>query len=154
MAFVGQLYASEWLTVVNHLALQFYVCDACRKSFGKAANNRVPIHMEALPRKAAVNTARVGTRCPAQPLRYISYAPINDSLDQWTFNRRKLSEAELPDKHLRRDKIGGLFPYDGYECPRITPQNRMLAQFTWKGIGGPIYLYQSAREGIYAYPYR
>jgi hypothetical protein len=52
---------------------------------------------------------------------------------------------------LRRDKIGGPFPYDGYESPPITRRNRMIAQFLWKGIGGPIYLYQSATEGLYPY---
>jgi len=65
-----------------------------------------------------------------------------------------LAEGELPDKHLRKDKIGGLFPYDGYESPRITRQNRMVAQFLWQGINGPIYLDQSARYGIYPYHYR
>ena len=75
-------------------------------------------------------------------------------MDQWTFNRRKLAEEELPDKHLRRDKVGGLFPYDGYDGPAITRRNQMIAQFIWKGIGGPIYLYQSATEGIYPYHYR
>jgi hypothetical protein len=75
-------------------------------------------------------------------------------MDQWSFNRRKLAEEELPDKHLRRDKVGGLFPYDGYDGPRITPTNRMVAQFTWKAVNGPIYLYQSSRRGLYLYHYR
>jgi hypothetical protein len=114
----------------------------------------MPIHMQVLPRTAAANTARVGVRCPSQPVRHISYTPVEDSMDQWTFNRRKLAAQELPDEHLHRDKVGGLFPYDGYECPPITRRNRMIAQFLWKGIGGPIYLYQSATEGIYPYHYR
>jgi hypothetical protein len=154
MAFVGQLYASDWFPLGNHLALQFYVCDQSRVTFGKEANDQVPIHTEVLPRTAAANTSRVGVRSTRQPARYISYTPVEDSMNQWTFNRRKLTEAELPDKHLRRDKVGGLFPYDGYECPRITRNNRMIAQFIWEGIGGPIYLYQSAKEGIYPYYYR
>jgi len=154
MAFVGQLYASDRLPLGNHLALQFYVCDDCRVAFGKEANDRVPIHMEVLPRTAAANTSRIGVRSRSQPVRYISYNPLEDSMDQWTFNRRRPDEAELPDKHLRRDKVGGLFPYDGYECPRITRQNRMIAQFLWEGIGGPIYLYQSVKEGVYLYHYR
>jgi hypothetical protein len=154
MAFVGQLYASDWLPLAEHLALQFYVCDECRVTFGKEANDQIPIQMDVLSRTAARNTSRIGVRCPSQPMRYISYTPVEDSMDQWEFHRRKLAEEELPDKHLRRDKIGGLFPYGGYECPRITRQNRMIAQFTWKGIGGPIYLFQSSKEGIYPYHYR
>lgn len=153
MGFVGQLYSSDRLPLGDHLALQFYVCDDCREAF-TGANDRVPIQMEVLPRTAVVNTARVGVRCPLQPVRHISYTCVNDSMDQWTFNRRKLDVSELPDKHLLQDKIGGLFPYDGYESPHITRRNRMIAQFFWKGIGGPIYLYQSAREGIYPYHYR
>jgi hypothetical protein len=154
MAFVGQLYAKEWFPIDGHLALQFYVCDGCRVTFGKEANDRVPIHLEVMPRTAPANTSRTGVRCRSQPLRYISYTPVEDAMDQWTFNRHKPAESDLPDTHLRRDKIGGLFPYDGYECPRITRQNRMIAQFTWKGINGPIYLYQSTKEGIYPYHYR
>jgi hypothetical protein len=154
MGFVGQLYARDWFPIEGHLALQLYVCDDCRKTFPKQANDLVPIHVELLPRTAAANTSRIGVRCRSQPLRYISCTPIEDSMDQWTFNRRKPEEAELPDRHLRRDKIGGLFPYDGYEGPRITRQNRMIAQFCWKGINGPIYLYQSTRQGIYLYHYR
>jgi len=154
MSFIGQLYTSDRLPLGNHLALQFYVCNDCRETFGKESNDRVPIHMEVLPRTAAPNASRIGVRCPLQPMRYISYTPVEDSMDQWTFNRRRLDGSELPDKHLWRDKIGGLFPYDGYEGPRITRQNRMIAQFVWKGIGGPIYLYQSAKEGIYPYYYR
>ncbi len=154
MAFVGQLYTSDWFSLGTHLALQFYVCDDCRVTFGKDANDQVPIHMEALPRTAVINTSRTGVRCPSQPLRYISYTPVEDSMDQCTFGRRKPAESELPDKHLRRDKIGGLFPYNGYDGPRITKQNRLIAQFIWSGIGGPIYLYQSTKAGIYLHHYR
>ena len=153
MGFVGQLYASDRLPLGNHLALQFYVCNECRKTFDQA-NDSVPIHMEVLPRTASANTARVGVHCLSQPRWHISYTPLADSMDQWTFNRRKPAEEELPDKHLRRDKVGGLFPYDGYESPAITRRNRMIAQFVWKGIGGPIYLYQSDKEGFYPYHYR
>jgi hypothetical protein len=74
-------------------------------------------------------------------------------MDQWEFNRRKLAEEELPDEHLRKDKLGGLFPYEGYEGPKITKQNRMIAQFIWRGIGGAVYLYHSARHGIYPFLY-
>src|SRR5262245_12150384 len=48
MAFVGQLYASEWFPLDDHLALQFYVCDRCREE-------RKWLHMEALPRGSPVN---------------------------------------------------------------------------------------------------
>ena len=142
MAFVGQLYSSEWFEIDGHLALQFYVCEDCQEK-------RKWVHMEALPRTATANVRQTGVQCRSQPKLYISYSQVRDSMDQWTFNRRKLSEEELPDKHLRRDKIGGLFPYDGYECPKITKQNRMIAQFVWRGIGGAIYLYQSTAQGVY-----
>jgi hypothetical protein len=74
-------------------------------------------------------------------------------MDQWELNRRQLAEEELPDKHLRRDKVGGLFPYDGYEGPKITPSNLMVAQFLWKGVGATVYLYRSAKYGFYPYLY-
>lgn len=162
MAFVGNLYSSDWLPLGSHLALQFYVCDNCRVTFNstagsrikKMANDKVPIHMEMLPPTAAANTSRLGVRSPSQPKQYISYTAVKDSMDQWTFNRRRLAESQLPDKHLRKDKVGGLFPYDGYDSPQVTRQNRMVAQFIWKGIGGPIYLYQSIKEGFYLYYYR
>jgi hypothetical protein len=146
MAFVGQLYATAWFPMDGHLALQFYVCDDCQETHKW-------IHMEALPQTASRNTEGAGVRCRSQPRLYISFVAVEDSMDQWTFNRRKLAEAELPDKHLRRDKIGGLFPYDGYDGPKITKQNQMIAQFIWQGIKGGVYLYRSAQYGIYPYLY-
>ena len=38
--------------------------------------------------------------------------------------------------------------------PRITPTNRMVAQFTWAAVGGPIYLFRSSGRGVYLYHYR
>jgi hypothetical protein len=146
MAFVGQLYAKDWFPIDGHLALQFYVCDDCRET-------RKWVHMEALPKTASANTQRIGVRCRSQPRLYISYDPVEDSMDQWTFNRRMLAEEELPDKHLRKDKLGGLFPYDGYESPKITKRNQMIAQFIWRGIGVALYLYESTEQGIYPYLY-
>ena len=146
MSFVGQLYAADWLPLDGHLALQFYVCDDCQEE-------RKWLHMEALPPSAPSNARKVGVRCRSRPRRYIHFTPVEDSMDQWAFNRRRLAEEELPDKHLRRDKVGGLFPYDGYESPKITPANRMVAQFVWPGVGAAVYLYHSARHGFYPYLY-
>ena len=151
MEFVGQLYASETFPLGGPLGLQFYICDNCRVTYGGQANDRLPIHMEVLPPGTAENVVRGGVRCRRQPIRYISYNPVKDSTDQWSFNRRRLAEEELPDTHLRQDKVGGLFPYDGYDSPRITPGNRMLAQFTWVAVGGPIYLYKSSVMKLYLY---
>jgi hypothetical protein len=109
--------------------------------------------MEALPKTASGNSQGAGVRCRSQPKLYISYAAVEDSMDQWTFNRRGVPERDLPDKHLRQDKIGGLFPYDGYEGPKITKRNQMIAQFIWRGIGAAVYLYHSARDGTYPYLY-
>lgn len=154
MEFVGQLYAADRLPLGGPLGLQFYVCDNCRETFKGQANDRLPIHLEVLPAEAAENAGREGVRCRKQPLRYISYTPVEDSMDQWSFLRRKMAEEELPDTHLRRDKVGGLFPYDGSDGPRITPANRMVAQFTWAAVGGPIYLFRSSARGLYLYHYR
>jgi hypothetical protein len=107
-----------------------------------------------LPSDAVEHAGREGVRCRRQPTRYISYTLVEDSMDQWTFHRRRLTEEELPDSHLRQDKVGELFPYDGYDGPRISPTNRMVAQFTWAAVGGPIYLYQSSTRGLYLYHYR
>lgn len=153
MGFVGQLYASDWFPLGDHLALQFYVCDECRQTFS-GANDFLPIHMEVLPKTAVKNVKAKGVRCKRQSKRYIIYDPVEDSMDQWTFNRRNLGGDELPDKHLFDDKVGGLFPYDGYEGPRITRHNRMVAQFRWSGMGGPIYLYHSTKTGFYPFHYR
>lgn len=146
MAFVGQLYDSDRLSLDGHLALQFYVCDDCQ-------DKQRWLHMEALPKAAPLNSARVGVRRRSQPRRYIHYSPVEDSMDQWELNRRRLAEEELPDKHLRRDKVGGLFPYDGDEGPKITPSNLMVAQFLWQGVGATVYLYRSAKYGFYPYLY-
>jgi hypothetical protein len=154
MEFAGQLYACDRLPLGGPLGLQLYVCDNCRRTYNGQANDRLPIHMEMLPPGAAENTRRQGVRCRRQPLRYVSYTSVEDSTDQWALIRRGLAEEELPDEHLRRDKVGGLFPYDGYECPRITRTNRMVAQFAWAAVGGPIYLYRSSTRGLYLYHYR
>ena len=89
MEFVGQLYACDRLPLGDPLGLQFYVCDNCRQTYNGQANDRVPIHMEVLPPGAAENVGREGVRCRRQPIRYVSYTPVEDSMDQWTFNRRK-----------------------------------------------------------------
>ena len=146
MAFVGQLYASERLPLDGHLALQFYVCDRCREA-------RKWLHMEALPKDSPANDRGAGVRCASQPRRHIRYTRVEDSMDQWAFLRRRLAEEELTDIHLRRDKVGGLFPYDGAEGTRITRQNRMVAQFVWPGVGAAVYLYRSAKYGFYPYLY-
>lgn len=153
MGFVGQLYTSEWFQLGDLLGLQFYVCDECRETV-RDANPDVTIHLEELFRDAKLNGKNVGVRCRRQPRLFITYTPVEDSTDQWTFHRRDLNVEEMPDRHLFRDKIGGLFPYDGSEGPRITKSNVMIAQFAWKGIGGPIYLYRSSKRGVYLYHYR
>jgi hypothetical protein len=145
LAFLGQLYACERLPLHGHLALQFYVCEECK--------NKNWLHMELLPITAEENKRAVGVRCRSQPRRFIHYTPVTDSMDQWTFIQRQLAEDELPDKHLRQDKVGGLFPYDGYDGPKITRRNQMIAQFAWPGIGATVYLYHSAKQGFYPYPY-
>ncbi len=154
MEFVGQLYSSDRLPLDGPLGLQFYVCDDCRETGNGQANDRLPIHMEILLPGAAENVGREGVRCRKQPLRHIAYTPVEDSMDQWVFHRRRLDEEELPDQHLRSDKVGGLFPYDGYDGPKITRGNRMLAQFIWAAVGGPIYLYHSSTSGLYMCHYR
>ena len=154
MEFVGQLYSSKQLPLGGPLGLQFYICDSCRETYNGQANDRLPIHMEVLPLGIAENSGRDGVRCRRQPIRHISYTPVNDSTDQLSFNRRRLAEEDLHDTHLRQDKVGGLFPYDGCDSPRITPANRMLAQFTWAAVGAPIYLYQSSAKKLYFYHYR
>ena len=153
MGFAGQLYSSDRLPLGDHLSLQFYVCEDCRVEY-EGANDSIPIHMEMLPPTAPENLRKRGVRARSQPIRYISYSAVEDFMDQRTFNRRKLTEEDLPDGHLRADKVGGLFPYDGSDAPKITPRNWMLAQFTWESVNGPIYLYHSASEGIYLFHYR
>lgn len=76
-------------------------------------------------------------------------------MDQWTFMRRKLTEEELPDKHLRQDKVGGLFPFDhDSDGPKITPKNSDGRAVQVGRGGGPIYLYQSSTLGLYLHYYR
>ncbi|VTT97752.1 unnamed protein product [Gemmataceae bacterium] len=154
MGFVGQLYACDLLPLRGSLGLQIYLCDGCREAFNGGANDRLPIHMELLTPAPAENSTRKGVRCRLQPVLHIAYTPTSDSIDQWTFNRSRLAEEELPDTHLRSDKVGGLFPYDGSDGPKITRANRMIAQFTWAGVGGPIYLFDSSKRGVYPYHYR
>lgn len=151
MGFVGQLYEADWFSLDGDLALQFYVCADCRQSFGGMANDKVPIHLERLSRSAQRNVGGQGVRCKSQPKLFITYEAVDDSMEQSVFQRRRIAEAELSDVHLRQDKIGGLFPYDGYDCPAITKENQMIAQFKWQGIGGPIFVYRSAKKGIYLY---
>ena len=75
-------------------------------------------------------------------------------MDQMTFTNSQLSEVELPDSHLREDKLAGLFPYDGYEVPAITKENRCIGQMKWNAIPETLYLYESASDGPYFVLYR
>jgi hypothetical protein len=154
LGFVGQLYASDRLPLGDLLGVQFYACDDDRKTFDGQANDQLPIHMEMLPPDAPENTKREGTRCPAQPMRYISYTPVEDPMDQRTLHRRGYDLDVPDDHHLLADKVGGLFLCDGSDAPAITRQNRLLASFTWAAIRGPIMLYRSAKRGLYMYHYR
>jgi hypothetical protein len=147
MEFVGQLYACERLPLDGLLGLQFYGCDGCRDT-GREANDRLPLHMELLPPDAPATARPEGVRCRKQPLRYIRYTAVEDPMDQWAFMRA--TDVEIPDdSYLFGDKVGGLFPYDGSDGPKITRGNRMLAQFTWAAVRGPIYLYHSTKSGLY-----
>lgn len=71
-----------------------------------------------------------------------------------TYLRRIQRDDFEVDRHLTSDKVGGLFAYDGSDGPKITRANRMIAQFCWAAIGGPVYLYDSNAEGLYLYHYR
>jgi len=161
MAFVGQLYRSEFFPV-DHLAVQFYVCDDCRKQLHPASvhggiNKKITlniantVHLQPIPTNAGSNESNCGVRCVHQPKLYIAYTAMDDSMDQSAFNRRKISEEQLADQHLRNDKIGGLFPYDGFDSPKITKSNRLLAQFKWQGIGATLYLFESVKRGLYPF---
>jgi hypothetical protein len=155
MGFVGQIYAKDWFPLTGNFALQVYVCNDHRKTIKYPGSRKSfeiaeSLHLQLLPAGARENSRKEGLRCLAQPKLHISYQQVADSVDQWTFLRRKLTEQDLADKHLRSDKLGGMFPYDGYDSPKITKQNRLIAQFAWQGIGGTTYLYESEREGIYA----
>ena len=163
MAFVGQLYASDCFPV-DHLAVQFYVCNDCRNQIHPASanggiNKKITlniantVHVQPIPSTAEPNKSNRGVRCQHQPKLYITYDTIDDSVDQRTFNRRKIAEERLPDQHLRKDKIGGLFPYDGHDGPKITKSNQLLAQFLWQGIGKTLYLYSATKTGLYPYLY-
>lgn len=153
MGLVGQLYAAEQLPLGGLLSVHFYVCDDDRQTFKGQANDLLPIHMEMLPPDARENRKREGARCPAQPARSISYTPVEDPMDQRAFNRGGWDE-DRPEGHLLADKVGGLYLCDGSDDPAITRTNRLLAAFTWKGVNGPIMLYQSAKKGIYLNHYR
>ncbi len=129
----------------GHLALQFYVCDDCMDVGSQL------VHLEALPPTAAANLRGAGVRYRPQPKRYITFTPVEDSIDQWAYKRWILTEDDdLPDEHLLKDKVGGLFPYDGSEGPKITRQNRMVAQFDWRPrLKAMIYMFYSVRQGFY-----
>ena len=144
MGFVGQLYAADHFPMDGHLALQLYVCDDCMDVGSQM------VHLEVLPPTAALNRRRLGVRYRPQSKQYITFTPIEDSIDQWAYIRRRRTEDDLPDEHLRRDKVGGLFPYDDSEGPKITRQNRMVAQFDWRPrLKRMVYVFQSARLGFY-----
>jgi hypothetical protein len=159
MAFVGQIYAKPWFPLDGQMALQFYACDEDRKTIEvpysrkKSFSISEPLHLEFVAHTAAKNPGRKGVRSKFQPKLYITYEPVKDSMDQQTFLRRRLPEQALADKHLRSDKLGGMFPYDGYDGPAITRKNRMIGQLGWVGIGGLVYLYQDVEKGIYAFRY-
>ena len=45
-------------------------------------------------------------------------------------------------------------PYDGYEGPAITKDNRCIGQMKWNAIREMMYLYESASDGPYFVLYR
>lgn len=148
MAFVGQLYACEWFPISGLFCLQFYMCvERCDL-------DRSFIQLERVHHGAKRNRRAVGRSHPEQPLKTIRYFEIEDSIDQMSFTKQQLSEGELPDTHLRNDKLGGLFPYDGYEGPEITADNRYIGQMKWDAIPEMLYLCESRTRGPYFFLYR
>ncbi len=148
MAFVGQLYACEWFPISGFFCLQFYICaDRCDLDHSF-------IQLERVHHGAKPNRRRLGRPHADQPLKTIRYCEVEDSMDQMTFTNGQYSEEQLSDTHLRDDKLAGLFPYDGYEGPAITKDNRCIGQMKWNAIPETIYLYESASDGPYFLLYR
>jgi hypothetical protein len=85
MAFLGQLYGGEHFPMGGHLALQIYVHDDCMDVGSQL------VHLELLPMSSPENLSRVGIKHQSQNLEYIHFTPIEDSIDQWAFHRKKLS---------------------------------------------------------------
>jgi len=152
MLFVGQLYSCERMELSDVLCLHFYICDDCRETYDGPVNDKLPIQMLALPVGAPRNTTRTGCSIDSWPKRFIDYVALEDPMDQKAWTR--IGSPDLEVEHLCADKVGGLFPYDGYEGYKITTRNRMIAQFFWEIVGGPIYVYCSDKDGLYMQHYR
>ncbi len=140
MPFVGQLYDSEFLPLNGNIALQVY---ACVDSYN--------VHLEVVPLSARENVDGIGIAYQDSEL-FISYTPIKDQVDQWTYMKDIDQYQHLLDTHdhLSKEKVGGLFPNDGSDAPLVTPQNLILAQFAWKPFESMIYIYY--RDGYGFYP--
>jgi len=146
MAFIGQLYACDWFPISGLHCIQFYVCiERCDLDHSF-------IQLERIHSDAKRNRRQIGRAHPDQPKKTIYYRPVADSMDQMTFTEQRLSEDDLVDKHLRDDKLAGLFPYDGYEGPEINDDNRCIGQMNWKVIPAMLYLYENS-DGPYFYLY-
>ena len=146
MVFVGQLYACEWFPISGLQCIQFYICNM------PCDLNRSFIQLERIHSDAQRNRKQIGFPHPNQPKQTIYYNAVTDSMDQMTFTKKQLSEDDLPDKHLRDDKLAGLFPYDGYEGPEITNENRCIGQMNWNIIPEMMYLYENS-DGPYFFLY-
>ena len=133
MAFVGQLYSSNLLSKSRVIwQFSFTFATIAEETF-------IPVVTNAMVRSTLpiqftykhIYDKKVETKCRLIPdcdanisakmyinriLRYDDSIDLNGNSIAVDIN-----EDELPDQHLRDDKIGGLFPYDGYTTDQKSP---------------------------------
>ena len=162
MAFMAQLYASDWFPIDGLLCLQFYTC------VGRCVLAGCPtdplrcvdlLHLECVQVGAPENKRKYGVSNPDLAVRTIDYYPTEDSIDHETF-LKIISDSDQPwpdvkDSHHYQDRLAGTYTFDGSEAGiAISASNRCIGQFRHPCVDGTtIYLWHSDDHGIYAQTY-
>ena len=141
LAFVGQVYSSEKCQFGDYLCLHFYMCVIDCTGEGDLL-----LHMEPIPKDAVENESKFGTAHPDQSkttLRYTAKVDPDVPIEE-------LTAENAP--HIFKDKVGGLFPYEG-DGLDVNENNVCYLQMFWPAVGVQMFVCQSKERGIYLKTY-
>ena len=152
LAFIAQIYSCDWFPLNGLFCLQFYACvERCHLEVDF-------LHMELVHEGALENGKKRGVAHPDLPVKTINYTPTRDSLDHDTFLEIISDDNQewpvLKDEHLHKDRLSGIYTFDGYEGPVVNKTNRCIGQFRHPcDPQTGLYLFHSDTEGIYLHAY-
>ena len=144
MAFVAQIYSSDRCQFGKYLCVHFYMCNCDCTEGGDLL-----LHMEPLPKTAVKNETNYGVEHPDQTYTTIQYTAFQDP-PPFCDSGKEVTPEDWP--HIFKDKVGGLFPYEG-DGIDITEDNVCYLQMIWQLLGVQIFVCESKQRGIYLWTY-